>query len=335
MYNILKAICILPVLFLVFFVPGSVAAESEWDTYGAAGEYGGTGGNSQITNGYNDSGREGYSESVQLQNYNNSITDAYTDPGRAGYDESKLRGAGGLVPCNGPDCDINDVVDMANRVINFLLQLLMILGTIALVAVGFGLVISGGNSEAWTKAKNRFTNVVFGLILVLAAWLIVDTIMLGLTGKGLAGWSLFGGTTQSGVNNSSSGAQGSAANLAPSGITSSGDESGVRSQLLSMGYTVPKGSCNSSRYQDVAGGCTSVGGFTDGMMSSLDSIGRNCTSCNRTITGGSEAGHQTHDDGNSVDFRFSSNVNNFINNGGAEQAGLRCVRESDHWHCRR
>jgi hypothetical protein len=50
---------------------------------------------------------------------------------------------------------------------------------------GFLLVTAGGEAAgARTKAKSIFTNAVFGLVLAVAAWLIVNTILsiLGYTG---------------------------------------------------------------------------------------------------------------------------------------------------------
>lgn len=96
--------------------------------------------------------------------------------------------AGGLVPCSGPDCNTCHVVALANNVMNWLITFLSILAVIGFVISGFQMVISGGDVGSWTSAKARFTNVVIGIVLVLASWLIVDTIMLGLTGQGMNFW---------------------------------------------------------------------------------------------------------------------------------------------------
>jgi ABC-type nickel/cobalt efflux system permease component RcnA len=93
--------------------------------------------------------------------------------------------AGGLVPCSGTDCTTEDVIQLVQNIIGFLVAFISILAVIVLVVAGLRLVVSGGNETEWTKAKSMFTNVVIGLILVLAAWLIVDTILSMLTGKGL------------------------------------------------------------------------------------------------------------------------------------------------------
>jgi hypothetical protein len=98
-------------------------------------------------------------------------------------------GAGGLVPCNGPDCNACHLVALANNVFNFIITLAVIIGTIGLIVAGLGMVTSGGNTESWARAKRIFGNVIIGFIIILAAWLIVDTVLQALTGEGLEAWT--------------------------------------------------------------------------------------------------------------------------------------------------
>lgn len=100
-----------------------------------------------------------------------------------------LAQAGGLVPCSGPDCNTNDVVGFANNVISYLIQGLGIIAVIVMVYAGFKMVTSAGDEGAWRSAKELFTNVVIGVILILASWLIIDTLLKGLTNQGLDEWS--------------------------------------------------------------------------------------------------------------------------------------------------
>src|SRR5690606_10294241 len=96
----------------------------------------------------------------------------------------------GLVPCGYPGnpCTTAHLASFANRLIDELIKYLSVLAIIVMVYAGFRLVVSAGDEGEWTKAKNLFTNVVIGIVLVLAAWLIVDTIMWALTGDGLEFW---------------------------------------------------------------------------------------------------------------------------------------------------
>lgn len=92
--------------------------------------------------------------------------------------------ASGLVPCDGLDCNFCHVVDLGNNVIKWLIGVLMLVFAIMAVSAGFGLVTSGGNTAAKETAKSKFTNAIIGLVIVLAAWLIVDTVMRALLNGG-------------------------------------------------------------------------------------------------------------------------------------------------------
>ena len=94
----------------------------------------------------------------------------------------------GLIPCTGTDCNQCHLVQLADNVIGWLIMFLTVVAVIALVIAGFKLVASGGNSSALQAAKETFINILIGFILVLAAWLIVDTLLKTATGKGLEKW---------------------------------------------------------------------------------------------------------------------------------------------------
>lgn len=94
----------------------------------------------------------------------------------------------GLVPCGSPGqepCTTEHVVAFANNVITWLISILGVIAVIALIITGFKLVVSAGNPSAWSAAKEMFTNIVIGIIIILAAWLVVDTILKGFTNQGL------------------------------------------------------------------------------------------------------------------------------------------------------
>jgi hypothetical protein len=85
--------------------------------------------------------------------------------------------AGGLVTCSGPDCNMCHFVDMINGIVDWLFGFLVLAAVLALMVAGFRLVVSAGNESAWTSAKSMFTNIIIGFVIVLSAWLIIDTIM--------------------------------------------------------------------------------------------------------------------------------------------------------------
>jgi len=94
----------------------------------------------------------------------------------------------GLVPCDGTECNQCHLVRLADNVIGWLIMFLTVVAVIALVIAGFKLVTSGGNPSALQAAKETLINILIGFILVLAAWLIVDTLLKAATGQGLEKW---------------------------------------------------------------------------------------------------------------------------------------------------
>jgi len=84
----------------------------------------------------------------------------------------------GFVQC-GYDrmCNACDLILLVNNLVTWLFSVLAIFAVLALMVAGFRLVVSGGNTNAWEGAKQMFTNVVIGFVIIISAWLIVDTIM--------------------------------------------------------------------------------------------------------------------------------------------------------------
>jgi Type IV secretion system pilin len=93
----------------------------------------------------------------------------------------------GFVTCNGPDCSACNLVSMINNLIRWLFGFIFLLFSVLMIKAGFGLVTSGGSQSALDAAKSSFQNAIIGLIIVMAAWLMVDTIMRGLVGGGATG----------------------------------------------------------------------------------------------------------------------------------------------------
>ena len=83
-----------------------------------------------------------------------------------------------LVTCT-EDCDWNDLMNLVNTVINFILYKMAIpIAAIMFAYAGFKMVTAGGEAaHARTEAKEIFTNTVIGLVLAVAAWLIIKTLL--------------------------------------------------------------------------------------------------------------------------------------------------------------
>ncbi len=87
---------------------------------------------------------------------------------------------GGIVPCSGRDCGTCEVIVLGNRVIFFIVGIMIAIAILMLAIAGFRLVTSGGNKGDYDSAKGTLQSVLIGIIIILASWLIVDTIMKGL-----------------------------------------------------------------------------------------------------------------------------------------------------------
>lgn len=96
-----------------------------------------------------------------------------------------------LVPCtDGKVCDFGQLMVMIDRVIKFTLYFMAIpIAAISFTYAGFEMVTAPGG-EAKTKARKIFTDTVIGLIIAVAAFLIVKLILsiLGYDGSLFIGW---------------------------------------------------------------------------------------------------------------------------------------------------
>ena len=90
-------------------------------------------------------------------------------------------------PCEGDQCRLCDLVTLGNNVITFLTVIGVSVGVLMISIGGFQLVLSQGNESAKEKAKSRIWNVVIGFVIVLTAYLMVNTVVFALTGKSIQG----------------------------------------------------------------------------------------------------------------------------------------------------
>lgn len=73
-------------------------------------------------------------------------------------------------------CNFCTLLAMGGNIVDLLFQLLVIAAVILIVVAGFKLVTSAGNPQALEGAKSMLTNVIIGFVIIISAWLIVDTI---------------------------------------------------------------------------------------------------------------------------------------------------------------
>lgn len=92
---------------------------------------------------------------------------------------TQIRTGTGLIPCNGVDCQACDLATLGQRIINWLVGISIPLAAAMFAWAGiiyFTSGIDGGWNER-TKARKIFTSVGIGFLIVLCAWLGVQTIL--------------------------------------------------------------------------------------------------------------------------------------------------------------
>ena len=95
----------------------------------------------------------------------------------------------GFVTCNGPDCTFCSVVAMVNKIKDWIIMMSTVLAVLVLAYAGARMVFSQGNPSALADAKQYLINVFIGVLLILAAFTIVDSLMKVLVGGDFGPWN--------------------------------------------------------------------------------------------------------------------------------------------------
>jgi hypothetical protein len=87
-----------------------------------------------------------------------------------------------IIPCgteaNPSPCTICHLYYLVGNVVDFLITFILIpLAGFSLAWAGIKFILSGGNEGEVTRAKEILTNTVWGIIIALAAWLVVNTVV--------------------------------------------------------------------------------------------------------------------------------------------------------------
>lgn len=91
-----------------------------------------------------------------------------------------------LIPCNGTSndpCEFSDVILLVNNVISFIINLSITVASGMFIWAGILYATAGPDTGKTTRAKGIFKAVVIGFLVMFSAWLIVYTIVKGLTGQ--------------------------------------------------------------------------------------------------------------------------------------------------------
>lgn len=101
--------------------------------------------------------------------------------------------ASGLIPCGNDvqegivqdQCTFNDLVTLAQNVINYLIfKIAAPLGAVMFAYAGYTYITNGGNESKIQEAHTIFLSVFWGLVVALAAWLLVNFVLEFFLGTG-------------------------------------------------------------------------------------------------------------------------------------------------------
>lgn len=97
----------------------------------------------------------------------------------AGFSMMPLIMSAALVPCgpgseSGLSCSMCDLITLAKNIVNFGIGLSVVMGVVFLIWGGF-LILTGGSSDRIKSGRSAIFYAITGLIIVLGAWLIIDT----------------------------------------------------------------------------------------------------------------------------------------------------------------
>ena len=107
-------------------------------------------------------------------------------------------GPGDIVPCDGPDCGTCELMQFGSNILAFLVKASILFAGLVFAWGGFKMIISAGEASSISEAKSMMTNSIVGIVIVMSAWLLVDTmIKLVADADTLGVWNEIQCTTQS------------------------------------------------------------------------------------------------------------------------------------------
>lgn len=124
----------------------------------------------------------------------NNISDVFdvttfppAGPTTIGNDIDLPEGPASLVPCSGLDCDFEQLMELVNNIIDFLLKTLALpLFALLFAYVGWLYMSSADDPGQRIKAKGILKSAVIGFIIAMAAFLIIKTILASLGYSGIS-----------------------------------------------------------------------------------------------------------------------------------------------------
>lgn len=101
--------------------------------------------------------------------------------------QAATAGAAGFVPCRGESCTPCYLLVMVSDIINFMIRdLAFPLAGLLFLIGGIMMVMSSASENNYKKGKTIIVNTLIGVVIVLAAWAIVNTLIVTI-GSNVAG----------------------------------------------------------------------------------------------------------------------------------------------------
>lgn len=97
-----------------------------------------------------------------------------------------------IVTCGGTGqsaCTVCDLAKLAQNILNAGIYLAVVLSAVLFAWAGFMYLTNATNPSGVSRAKTLFGDVVIGLVIIVAAWLVIDIVLRSLTGTSLLPWS--------------------------------------------------------------------------------------------------------------------------------------------------
>jgi hypothetical protein len=86
---------------------------------------------------------------------------------------------GGFVPCGweGNPCQACHLAEMGQKVVSWLIKAIILVITLIFMWAGMKMVMSRGDMGAVSEARSMMTNSAIGFVILLSAWLVIDTVL--------------------------------------------------------------------------------------------------------------------------------------------------------------
>lgn len=94
-----------------------------------------------------------------------------------------------IVTCTGVNCSVCDIATTAQNVLNTAIFIMVFLSAVLFAWAGWKMLTAQGNTESYSQGKAIFGNVVLGLVIILAGWIVIDTLMKTMTNGSFGPWN--------------------------------------------------------------------------------------------------------------------------------------------------